>query len=271
MHKANPGKACPAIIMASNLWESSLAVSENFYCDKNKEKRKYIFKKYKLPIDKKYVFSLCTLEPRKNLIMSVKSFIDFIDKNKINDLVFLLGGSHWDEFLSKLEKEMANFNKYKNKIIRVGYIDDEDLSIFYSFSEFFVYPSLHEGFGLPVLEAMKCGVPVITSNNSSLPEVIGEAGIMINPKSKDELIKSFEKIYFNKNFKIELSKKGLERVKLFSWEKTVDIMINDMLDKIKNKNNRPHKREKITKVILNNKFCRLAQKVWHAIRLKKIK
>lgn len=232
-------------INSKNIKVTHLAASESFYCEKDKEKRKNILKKYNLPIDKKYIFSLCTLEPRKNLIMSVRGFIEFIDKNKIDDLIFLLGGSHWDEFIEKLEKEIDIFDKYRDRIVRVGYIDDEDLSIFYSFSEFFVYPSLYEGFGLPVLEAMKCGIPVITSNNSSLPEVIGRAGITIDPKSEKEMLDAFEKLYFSNELRSELSKRGLERAKLFSWEKTVDVMVCDMLNKLKS--NTFNKSEKINK------------------------
>ena len=221
-------------INPKNIKVTHLAASDNFYNIKDNKQRIEIFKKYNLPINRNYIFSLCTLEPRKNLVMSIKCFVKFIEKHKIDDLVFILGGSHWDEFIGKLEKEINNFNKYREKIIRAGYICDEDLSILYSHSKFFVYPSLYEGFGLPVLEAMKCGTPVITSNNSSLPEVIGNAGIMVNPKSEKEIIRAFEKIYFNDGLRATFSNLGLKRAQLFSWEKTVDLMIQDMKEKIKN-------------------------------------
>ncbi len=225
---------CVSKINPEHVRVAYLAAAENFYKNLDKTKKKDIFKKYNIPENKKYIFSLCTLEPRKNLIMSIKCFVKFIEKNKIDNLIFVLGGSHWEQFVGELEKEINNFKKFKDKIKKAGYIDDEDLSVLYSNSEFFIYPSLYEGFGLPVLEAMKCGVPVITSNNSSLPEVIGDAGIIINPKSEGELLDAFSQLYFNDQLKANLSKKGLERAKLFSWEKTVDVMLDDIFDKIKN-------------------------------------
>ncbi len=202
-----------------------LAASDNFYQEKDKNKIKQVCKKYNIPTDKKYVFSLCTLEPRKNLIRAVKTFIEFIKKNKIDDMVFVLGGAHWDEFIGKLEQEIKDLGKYKDKIIRAGYIDDEDLAALYSGAEFFVYTSQYEGFGLPPLEAMKCGCPVITSNNSSLPEVVGDAGIMIDWDSDEQHIAAYEKYYMDKKYRDEMAKKGLKRSGLFSWENTVDIII----------------------------------------------
>jgi glycosyltransferase involved in cell wall biosynthesis len=91
----------------------------------------------------------------------------------------------------------------------------------------FVYPSFYEGFGLPPLEAMQCGVPVITSNTSSLPEVVGDAAIMIDPQSANELEAAMYSLYTDQNLRYNLSAKGMERAKLFSWkkcaEKTIDV------------------------------------------------
>ena len=184
--------------------------------------------KYKIPRDKKYIFSLCTLEPRKNLIRAVKCFANFISKNNIDDLVFVLGGAHWDRFISILENEISNLNELKSKILKIGYVDDSDQAALYSGALFFVYTSQYEGFGLPPLEAMSCGTPVITSNNSSLPEVVGDAGIMIDYDDDEAHIKAYESYYYDENLRQENSKKGLERAKLFSWEKCADIMITEM-------------------------------------------
>ena len=203
-----------------------LAASSNFYHEKDTKKIEKVCEKYGVPTDKKYVFSLCTLEPRKNLIRAVKTFIEFIKKNKIDDMVFVLGGAYWDEFIGKLEKEIKDLGKYKDKIIRAGYVDDEDLSALYSGAEFFVYTSQYEGFGLPPLEAMQCGCPVITSNNSSLPEVVGDAGIMIDYDSDEQHVSAYEKYYMDEKYRKTMAKKGLERSGRFSWYKTVDIIIN---------------------------------------------
>ena len=201
-----------------------LACSEAFRPEP--EKTKASLEKYNLPTDKKYIFSLCTLEPRKNLIRAVKTFIQFIEKNKIDDLVFILGGGSWKGFIEKLENEVPDFDKYRDKIIKAGYIDDEDLAPLYSGAEWFVYTSQYEGFGLPPLEAMSCGCPVITSNNSSLPEVVGDAGIMIDWDSDEQHVQAYEKYYFNSEIRNDFAKKGLERAKLFSWEKCVSEMVS---------------------------------------------
>ena len=186
-------------------------------------------KKYNIPENKKYIFSLCTLEPRKNLIRAVKCFANFISKNNIDDLVFVLGGAHWDAFIEKLENEIGSLDEnIKSKILKIGYVDDSDQAALYSGAFFFVYTSQYEGFGLPPLEAMSCGTPVITSNNSSLPEVVGNAAIMIDYDDDEAHIKAYESYYYNENLRQENSKKGLEQAKLFSWEKCADIMITEM-------------------------------------------
>lgn len=187
-------------------------------------------KKYNIPNNKKYVFSLCTLEPRKNLIRAVKTFVEFINKNNIDDLVFVLGGGHWNYFIEKLEQEIKNLSDCRDKIIKIGYVDDEDLPALYSGAEWFTYTSMYEGFGLPPLEAMSCGCSVITSNNSSLPEVVGNAAIMIDWDSDEQHIQAYEKYYFDNGLRMLNRTKGLERAKQFSWEKCT----NEILRVIKN-------------------------------------
>ena len=205
-----------------------LSTNYDYIPCKDKEKLKVVKEKYHIPQDKKYLFSLCSLEPRKNLVRAVKTFIDFINKNKLNDLVFVLGGGAWGGFIEKFEKEVPDYQKYKDQIIRAGYVADEDLEVLYSNAEWLVYTSQYEGFGMPPLEAMKCGCPVITSNNSSLPEVVGDAGIMIDWDSDEQHIEAYEKYYFDAEYRKKMAQKGLERTKDFSWEKTVDLMIKKM-------------------------------------------
>lgn len=211
-----------------NIIVTPLACDERFK-PANDDEMKKAKEKYKIPNDKKYIFSLCTLEPRKNLIRAVKCFANFIRKNNIDDLVFVLGGAHWDAFIEKLENEIGSLDEnLKDKILKIGYVDDSDQAALYSGALFFVYTSQYEGFGLPPLEAMSCGTPVITSNNSSLPEVVGQAGIMIDYDDDNAHIKAYESYYFDENLRKENSAKGLERAKLFSWEKCADIMISEM-------------------------------------------
>jgi glycosyltransferase involved in cell wall biosynthesis len=205
-----------------------LGTSENFYRCDDQVKIADVKRKYKIPSDKRYIFSLCTIEPRKNLIFAVKGFIEFIKKHQIKDLIFIMGGTQWDFFISKLEAEIKGNQEYLPYILRIGYVDDEDLSPLYSASELTVYPSLYEGFGLPILEAMSCGTPVIVSNVSSCPEVAGDAALTIDPRNIDELVAAMEKIYFDKNCRETLCKKGLARAKTFGWKKTSSYMVDTM-------------------------------------------
>ena len=215
-----------------NITTALLACDESFK-PANNEQINLAKQKYKIPENKKYIFSLCTLEPRKNLIRTLKTFIEFIKKNNIDDLVFVLGGGHWEIFIKELEKSINDLGAYKDKILKIGYVDDKDLAPLYSGALFFVYTSQYEGFGLPPLEAMSCGSAVITSDNSSLPEVVGDAGIMIAYDSDEAHIKAYEKYYFDENFRKENAKKGLERSGLFSWQKCADIMVNKMKQDLK--------------------------------------
>ena len=126
-------------------------------------------------------------------------------------------------FLKEMEKKNIRWNP--QSVIRTGYIDDEDRAALYSGAEWFVYTSQYEGFGVPPLEAMQCGCPVITSNNSSLPEVVGDAGIKIDWDSDEQHIEAYEKYYFNEKLRKEYGIRGMEQSKQFSWEKTVNKMI----------------------------------------------
>ena len=177
----------------------------------------------------KYIFSLCTLGKRKNLIFAIKNFFKFINKNKIDDLKLVLAGGVWEKFKKELVNTIGDFDH--SKIELLGYVKDEDLPKLYSNALMFIYPSLYEGFGLPVLEAMKCGCPVITSNVSSLPEVIGQAGIQINPKNDEELIKAFEKMYYDSFFRELCIERGLIRAKNFSWEKCASELLSYIAEK----------------------------------------
>ena len=210
-----------------------LAANEKFYPEKSIQKLSAAKEKYGIPADKKYMLSLCSLEPRKNIITACRAFCAFIKKHDIEDLVFVLAGGHWDSFLPVLNKEIADMGDYAKNIIQAGYIDDNDMAALYSGAEWFVYTSQYEGFGLPPLEAMQCGTPVITSNNSSLPEVVGNAGIMIDYDSLEQHVKAFEDYYFNSDLKKQNAVKGIERAKTFNWKKSAEIIMEQFKKNIK--------------------------------------
>ena len=204
------------------------ACSEQFMPCYDEEKLSIIKHKYNIPNNKKYVFSLCTIEPRKNLIRIVKTFVEFIKRNQIEDLILVLGGGHWENFISEFYNNIEKIQDISAIVHRVGYIDDGDLPYLYSGSFFFIYTSQYEGFGVPPLEAMKCGCPVIVSNSSSIPEVVGDAGIQIEWNSDEQHIHAYEKYYFNEAYRLKQAQKGLLRADMFSWKKAVDNMLNEM-------------------------------------------
>jgi glycosyltransferase involved in cell wall biosynthesis len=123
----------------------------------------------------------------------------------------------WNQDLIKVQK-LADENK---QIIRPGFVLTEDLVALYNLATVFVMSSIYEGFGLPVLEAMACGLPVVTSNTSSLSEICGEAAVMVDPYSINSIAEGIEKVIKDKKIREELIKKGFEQAKKFTWEKTV--------------------------------------------------
>lgn len=188
-------------------------VESRFYPRSQREIEK-VLEKYKIHF--KYFFSLGTLEPRKNIVRLIEAFIQLKQEGDVGHKLVITGRKGWlyKEILERIQK-----SPFSQDIVFTDFVDDEDLPFLYSGAEMFLYPSLYEGFGLPVLEAMACGTPVITSNLSSLPEVMGEAGILIDPLKVEEIVLAMEKLSTDKELREELQKKGLERAKLFSWER----------------------------------------------------
>lgn len=171
-----------------------------------------------IPKDRPYFLSVATLEPRKNLVRTIKAFELFRDREEIiKPSLILVGQTGW-----KNEELLETFNnsKYKDSIIFTGYLKDEDLTALYQQALAFIYPSLYEGFGLPVLEAMACGVPVITSNNSSLAEIANDSALCCDPYSIDEIAQSMQKISESQALRNELAAAGIKKANEFSWEKT---------------------------------------------------
>ncbi|MDD5291455.1 MAG: glycosyltransferase family 1 protein [Patescibacteria group bacterium] len=154
--------------------------------------------------------------PHKNLEGLVKVFS--VIHGKRPDLSLVLVGRQ-DYFYKRVEEFSRKYWDKESPVIFPGFVPDENLKILYSQALAYVFPSFYEGFGLPPLEAMACGCPVISSNKSSLPEILGQAAIYFNPEDEGEMIKQIEKIIEDKNLRQELVKKGYEQVKKYSWEK----------------------------------------------------
>ncbi len=176
-----------------------------------------ILKKY--GIQQPYLLHTGTIEPRKNLGLLLKAF-EIIKSQSFSPLqLVLVGKKGWksDSFFQKIQN-----SPYKKDIKVVGYINRYHLPALYSSAELFIYPSHFEGFGLPVLEAMACGVPVIVSNVSSLPEIIGKAGLRFSPNNIQELVIQTKEVLENKEIRAHFSKYSLEQARKFSWEKTAE-------------------------------------------------
>lgn len=194
-----------------------LAASENFYPVSDPAIISQKLKQYQIP-EQPYLLSLCTLEPRKNLNFLLQCFAQLLAQDPSLDLnLVLVGVSGWKN--NNIFQTVQNNSLLKKHVIFTGYIPDHDLSAIYSGALAFVYPSLYEGFGLPPLEAMQCGTPVITSNTSSLPEVVGDAGIIINPHQSDDLCQAMLELINNATLRNQLSQKGIDRATQFSWAK----------------------------------------------------
>lgn len=192
-----------------------LAASNLFYPCSDSEVRKNVLEKYGIP-DGPYILSLSTLEPRKNIDHSIRCFMRLVREQGIRDLnLVLVGTKGWD--FAEIFKELENHDGLKDRVIVTGYVADDDLAALYSGAHMFVYPSLYEGFGLPPLEAMQCGVPVITSNTSSLPEVVGDAGILVDPRDGDALCQAMYDIYRLPALRAEMVKRSLQQASRFSW------------------------------------------------------
>jgi glycosyltransferase involved in cell wall biosynthesis len=184
--------------------------------------------KYNLP--ERYILFVGTLEPGKNLTRLLEAFCQLKQKNRLPHKLVIVGAYGWGKDLKLLDAgrgsiRLRRFN-FADEIIFTGYVPEEDLPFLYNAAELFVFPSLYEGFGLPVLEAMACGTPVIASNLSSLPEIVGDAGLLINPYDINEIAAAMAKVLNDKDLQTELISKGLKRVQEFSWRKSAEVIFN---------------------------------------------
>lgn len=174
-----------------------------------------IKQKYNLP--SKFILNVSTLEPRKNIPTLVRAYHKLKKNYNLEHRLVIVGGLGWK--YAKIFNTIRKLDLDRD-VIFTGYVPDNELLGFYNTSSLFVYPSIYEGFGLPPLEAMACGTPVITSNTSSLPEVVGDAGITVSPYDIEELAKTIYQVLTDEKLKQDMIEKGLKRAKMFSWKKT---------------------------------------------------
>jgi glycosyltransferase involved in cell wall biosynthesis len=174
---------------------------------------KRVTNKYRLP--GKFILYVGLIEPRKNLPLLINAYKKLVDDGTDHNLV-LVGRFGWifDEVLQQIEK--LNLT---DKVILTGYVEQVDLPMVYNLCDLFVYPTLYEGFGLPALEAMACGIPVITTDVSSLPEIVGEAGLLVSPNDVEALFEGINKVLYDEGLRLNMARRGTKQAAKFSWER----------------------------------------------------
>ena len=169
-------------------------------------------------LPERFVLYVGTLEPRKNLTTLLDAYAEV--SRRFPDVPLLVGGGKgwlYDAIFERLDTLGL-----RDKVTFVGYLDEDELPFWYAAATVFVFPSIYEGFGMPPLEAMACGTPVVTSNTSSLPEVVGDAGLMVDPHSADALADALTRVLNDRELHADLAERGLRRATTFTWRTTAE-------------------------------------------------
>ena len=187
--------------------------NKNYRLINNEEEVDKVLEKYK--IKKPFIMTIGRLEEKKNTKRIVEVFNKLKKQEVKSELQLVLIGKPGYGY--EEVKEVIQASQYKEDIVELGWVDEKEVPYLMNGAKVFVFPSLYEGFGLPVLEAMACGLPVIASKDNSLEEVGGKAGIYVEADNSEEIVKSILEFLHNEDFKKEKITLGLERVKVFSW------------------------------------------------------
>lgn len=191
-------------------------LGKNASFNHNLEKNKIENVKNKYKIEKEYLLYMGTIEPRKNIKNLISAFYKLLQEDNNYQLVIAgRRGWYFDEVFRLVEELHLD-----SKINFTDFVNEQDKPYLIVGAKIFIYPSLYEGFGLPVLEALSCGIPTITSNISSLPEVTGDAALLINPSNAEELYLSIKRLLSDEVLYAQLKQRAIEQAKKFSWEYT---------------------------------------------------
>jgi len=185
--------------------------------------------KQKFHIKNKYIFSVPSMDFRKNIFGLIHAYALLPEKLK-SEFQLVISNEITDDYKKMLFDHAAQQNLAKDELILTNYVSERDLKILYKNASLFVFPSFNEGFGLPVLEAMHYGVPVVTSNLSSLPEVVGNGGVLVNPYNTNEIFLAMKEILIDPELQKDLFGKSKIQAKNFSWEKTAQLALTSCND-----------------------------------------
>jgi len=191
-----------------------LAANEWFVPCKNETAFESLKKKYNINAD--FIFTLGATDPRKNTERIIRTFLELKSEKAITEQLVIAGLPNWK---NTLFYKMIIESDVKHDIIFLDFVTEDDLVCLYNYAKVFLYPSLYEGFGLPPLEAMSCGVPVITSNSTSIPEIVGDAAILINPHDNEELKDALLLMLRDEKVRSDNIERGFRQVKKFSWRR----------------------------------------------------
>ncbi len=172
-----------------------------------------------LGVARPYILAVGNLQPRKNLQRVIRSYGRLRRDRGVDLDLILAGQSTWGS--SRIVSEITR-NRLEKNVHLTGFVSTEDLVALYKHAEFSVYASLYEGFGLPVLESMTCGTPVITSNVSSMPEIAGDAAVLVDPRSEEELQEAMARLAEDEGLRRRLRERGLRRAAEFSWRRAAE-------------------------------------------------
>lgn len=219
--KADLAAALPKLIK-SNIHVTPLAASNSYTSFTSADLSCHHASSVSLPLilPSRYILSVATLEPRKNILSLLDAFAKVFFSVSQPDLsLVLVGGKGWVQADLTLHAESLGIS---SNVVFTGYLPDECLPLVYKQALFFVYPSLYEGFGLPVLEAMQCGLPVITSNNSSLAEIATNAALLVDASSVDEIADAIQIFISDRKIRDRYRKASIARASAFSWVSTAE-------------------------------------------------
>ncbi|MFB3897087.1 MAG: glycosyltransferase family 4 protein [bacterium] len=175
-----------------------------------------------LELPEPYILFVGTIEPRKNLQLMLQSFAQVKNLNHIPHKLVIIGGNGWGN--NQIHTQLEQYG-IQNEVIFTGHLEHNELPSIYQHASLLVFPSIYEGFGFPPLEAMACGIPVIASNISSIPEVVGDAGILLNLDKPQIWAETIYSVLSDQQLQQELRLKGINRAKQFSWGKTAQLTL----------------------------------------------